>query len=118
MLPKTRTFKDLIVWQKARDVAVLLYRATDKMPKQEMYGLTSQMRRAAVSISSNIAESYNRFHRKEKDQFLSIAFASCAELQSQIEITKMLFPEVTLSSTEALLSEVMSMLNSMLSKKS
>ena len=64
------------------------YKLTDFFPKSELYGLTDQMRRAVISISSNIAESYHRFHRKEKQQFLSIAFSSGAELESQIEIAK------------------------------
>ena len=63
---KTRTFKDLIVWQKAKELAVEIYKLTEGFPKSELYGLTSQMRRAAVSISSNIAEGYHRFHDKEK----------------------------------------------------
>ncbi len=88
----TKSFKDLIVWQKSRDLAVAIYKLTDCFPKYELYGLTSQMRRAAVSISSNIAESYHRFHRKEKQQFLSIFFGSGSELESQIEIAKVLFP--------------------------
>lgn len=58
----TKSFKELIVWQKARDLAVEIYKLTEKFPKSELYGLTSQMRRAAISISSNIAESYHRFH--------------------------------------------------------
>lgn len=118
MQQKTHSFKDLIVWQKARDVAVLVYRATESFPKSELYGLTSQMRRAAISISSNIAESYNRFHRREKDQFLSVAFASGAELESQIEVSKLLFPGKNFSDAEIMLHEVMKMLNAMLMKQS
>lgn len=55
----TQSFKDLIVWQKSRDVAVKIYRTTEKFPQSKTYGLTSQMRRCAISISSNIAESYH-----------------------------------------------------------
>ena len=65
----TKSFRDLIVWQKSRDLAVAIYRLTDKFPKSELYGLTSQMRRAVISISSNVAEGYHRFHPKEKKQF-------------------------------------------------
>ena len=90
---KTTSFKDLIVWQKSRDLAVLVYRLTDKFPKSELYGLTNQMRRATISISSNIAEGYHRYGEKEKRQFTIIAFASGSELESQIEIAKVLFPE-------------------------
>ena len=77
---QSKSFKDLIVWQKARDLAVVIYKLTDDFPRSELYGLTSQMRRAVVSISSNIAESYHRFHEKEKNQLLAVAFGSGSEL--------------------------------------
>lgn len=111
----SQSFKDLIVWQKARDLAVEIYRVTDNFPKSELYGLTSQMRRAVISISSNIAESYHRFHAKEKRQFLMIAFGSGSELESQIEIAKVLFPEKDYTPSEQLLIEVMKMLNKLIS---
>src|SRR3989338_6747687 len=104
---QTKTFKDLIVWQKSKDLAVEIYKLTGEFPKSELYGLTSQMRRAVISISSNIAESYHRFHHKEKQQFLSIAFGSGAELESQIEIAKVLFLSLDYKKTENLLLEVM-----------
>jgi len=106
----------LIVWQKSKDLAVEIYKLTGEFPKSELYGLTSQMRRAVVSISSNIAESYHRFHRKEKQQFLAIAFGSGAELESQIEIAKVLFPNLGYPEAENLLSEVMKILNDFLNK--
>ena len=107
----TKSFKDLIVWQKAKKLAVITYRLTDAFPKSELYGLTNQMRRAAISISSNIAESYHRFHQKEKNQFLAIAFASGSELESQIEVAKELFPRRQYTEAEELLVEVMKILN-------
>ena len=110
----TKSFKDLIVWQKARDTAVEIYRITEKFPKSELYGITSQMRRAVISISSNIAESYHRFHSKEKRQFLAIAFGSGSELESQVEIAKILFPDLDYKHAEELLSEVMKILNNFL----
>lgn len=110
----TKSFKDLIVWQKARDLAVAVYQLTEDFPKAELYGLTSQMRRAVVSISSNIAESYHRFHHKEKQQFLSVAFGSGSELESQLEIAKVLFPKFHYQGTEQILSEVMKILNNFL----
>ena len=113
----TKSFKDLIVWQKARDLAAIIYQLTDQFPKSELYGLTSQMRRAAISISSNIAESYHRFHKKEKQQFLAIAFGSGSELESQIEIAKILFPALNYKQAETLLVEVMKILNSFLKLK-
>lgn len=82
------------MWQKARDLAVVVYKLTDQFPKSELYGLTSQIRRAVISISSNIAESYHRFHEKEKRQFLAVAFGSGSESESQMEIAKILFPNL------------------------
>jgi four helix bundle protein len=111
---KTKTFKDLIVWQKSRDLAVVVYELTSKFPQSELYGLTSQMRRAVISISSNIAESYHRFHKKEKNQFLAIAFGSGSELESQIEIARILFPNLDYSRIESLLLEIMKILNNFL----
>jgi len=107
----TKSFKDLIVWQKSRDLAVVIYKLTDDFPKSELFGLTNQMRRAVISISSNIAESYHRFHGKEKRQFLAIAFGSGSELESQIEIAKILFPKLDYKKSEELLPEVMKILN-------
>lgn len=112
----TQSFKDLLVWQKSRDLAVKIYRITENFPKSELYGLTSQMRRAVISISSNIAESYHRFHHKEKQQFLAIAFGSGSELESQIEIAKILFPLVDFKNTEDDILEIMKILNNFLSK--
>lgn len=112
----TKSFKDLIVWQKSRDLAIEIYHLTGDFPKSELYGLTNQMRRAVISISSNIAESYHRFHQKEKRQFLSIAFGSGSELESQIEVAKVLFPSVSYQRAEDLLTEVMKILNTFLCK--
>ncbi len=112
----TKSFKDLIVWQKSRDLAIVIYKLTDNFPKSELYGLSSQMRRAVISISSNIAESYHRFHHKEKRQFLAVAFGSGSELESQIEIAKVLFPKLNYQEAERLLEEVMKILNNFLNK--
>ncbi len=113
---KTTSFRDLVVWQKSRDLAVLVYKLTEQFPKSELYGLISQMRRAVISISSNIAESYHRFHHKEKQQFLAIAFGSGSELESQIEIAKILFPDIDYKKIEKLLEEIMRILNTFLNK--
>ncbi len=110
----TKSFKDLIVWQKSRDLAVAVYKLTENFPKSEIYGLVNQMRRAAVSISSNIAESYHRFHQKEKRQFLMISFGSGSELESQIEIAKALYPNLDYAKIEELLLETMKILNKFL----
>lgn len=72
------------------------------------------MRRAAISISSNIAESYHRFHQKEKNQFLAIAFGSGSELESQVEVSKVLFPQHDYQKAIQLITEVMKMLNKLL----
>ncbi len=107
--------RDLIVWQKAMIVVMNVYRLTQKFPKEEMYGLSSQMRRAAVSIPSNIAEGRRRGSENEYRQFLNIAFGSGAELETQLEIAEQLgygdgqLLKVTLET----LAEVMRMLNKM-----
>ena len=80
---KTRSFKELIVWQKAYRLVLEVYKITKVFPKSETYGLTQQMRRAAISIPSNIAEGYGRKHKAEYQQFLSIAYASLLELETQ-----------------------------------
>jgi four helix bundle protein len=83
-----KSYKDLIVWQKAYQLTLNIYRLSDSFPKNEIYGLTSQLRRAAVSIVSNIAEGYQRQHGGEYIQFLSIAFGSCAEVETQLLLSK------------------------------
>ena len=113
-MSETKSFKDLIVWQKAKQLAVVVYKLTEDFPKSEQYGLANQMRRAVISISSNIAESYHRFHAKEKQQFLSIAFGSGSELESQIEVCRQLFPKLNYETALSLLQEVMKILNSFL----
>ena len=110
----TKSFKELIVWQKARDLAVATYKLTEFFPRSELYGLSDQMRRAAVSISSNVAESYHCRSDKEKRRFIAIAFNSGAELESQIEIAKVLYPDLDYRNAESLLGEVMKILNKFL----
>lgn len=80
--------KDLIVWQKGVRLCKEVYEATEKFPKSEIYGITSQMRRSAVSIPSNIAEGRSRNTTKDFLHFLSIALGSASELETQIEIAK------------------------------
>ena len=81
-------FRELDVWKKAVELATRIYKLTDDYPKQEMYGLTSQIRRCTVSISSNIAEGAGRRSRNEFRQFLNIAMGSCYELETQLTISK------------------------------
>jgi four helix bundle protein len=78
-----QSYRDLVVWQKAVDLAELSYRLTEQFPPREMYGLSSQMRRAGVSVASNIAEGYGRGSRREYVQFLAIAQGSLKELETQ-----------------------------------
>lgn len=85
---KSSSYKDLIAWQKACKVAVLVYSLTETIPRNERYGIISQMQRAGVSIASNIAEGSKRNSRKEFIQFLSIAQGSAAELETQLCILK------------------------------
>lgn len=80
------SFRDLRVWQAGMSLVEQVYKMTGRFPKSEMYGLSSQMQRAAVSIPSNIAEGYVRESTKEYLQHLSIAQASLAELSTQVEI--------------------------------
>jgi len=86
MTEKITNFQDLRIWQKGIEVVKDIYMLTKKFPKEELYGLTSQIRRSAISIPSNIAEGFRRYHNKEYRQFLYIALGSCAELETQIII--------------------------------
>lgn len=82
-----QSYRDLEVWQKSMDLVEEIYLLTKLLPKIELFGLTSQMRRAAVSIPSNIAEGYGRIHRKEYINHLSIAQGSLQEAETQLQIT-------------------------------
>ncbi len=84
------SYKDLIVWQKSMCLATSIYKLTSKFPKEEMYGLSSQMKRAAVSIASNVAEGSIRGSKKDFAHFLRMASGSVAELQTQTEICRQL----------------------------
>lgn len=85
-----RSFRDLIVWKKSLQLAVNVYRVTGGFPREELYGLTSQIRRCAVSVPSNIAEGQGRLTSGEFKQFLGIARGSNFELQTQLEIARAL----------------------------
>lgn len=111
------SYKDLIVWQRSMELVTEIYKITELFPKSELYGIVSQMRRAAISIPSNIAEGRKRSTRKDFRQFLIIAYASASELETQIEISKRLnFTEIEkYEKVDKLLLEVMKMLNKMIS---
>ena len=87
---KVRTHRDLDVWKKSIDLVTVIYKYTAEYPKSEMYGLTSQIRRCAVSIPSNIAEGSARTTKKDSSRFLSIVLGSLAELETQLIISKKL----------------------------
>jgi four helix bundle protein len=115
---KAKSHKDLFVWQKAIDLAECVYAVTERFPQREMYGLVSQMRRAVVSISSNIAEGRNRGTRKDYAHFLQIAYGSCAELETQLIIAQRLrfCSEPDLETATLQLTEVAKMLHVMIQK--
>ena len=85
-----KSYKDLEVWQKAMDMVTMCYQTTKDFPKNEVYGLSSQLQRAAVSIPANIAEGRERKYSKEFVQHLSIAYSSLAELETHIQIAQRL----------------------------
>lgn len=85
-MKKLNSHKDLKVWQESMTLVVVVYKATEDFPKHEIYGLTSQIRRAAISIPSNIAEGAGRRGNKEFIRFLYIALGSLSEVETQLEI--------------------------------
>jgi four helix bundle protein len=113
-----KSYKDLIVWQRSIELVIEIYQLTKQFPPEEIYGLISQMRRASVSIPSNIAEGSYRGTRKDYVQFLRIAGGSASELQTQLEIAKRLSfnNRLNYNKAEVLLSEVLRMLNTIISK--
>ena len=86
MMSEIKTYRDLLVWQKAMNFVTQIYTITKTFPPEELYGLTSQIRRSAVSVPSNIAEGYGRNSTKDYTRFLQIANGSLYELQTQLEI--------------------------------
>ena len=85
---KIKSLEDLEIWNEGLSLVEKIYAVTQKFPKEEIYGLSSQLRRAAVSIPSNVAEGFRRYHNKEYKQFLYVTLGSCAELETQITIAK------------------------------
>ena len=108
-----RNYKDLVVWQKSMTLVVEVYQLVKKLPKEETYVLSDQMRRSAVSIPSNIAEGYNRNSDKELLQFLHIARGSKAELETQLMLAIRLgyFTQADTEKTTSLCEEVGKLLN-------
>ncbi|MGD0572854.1 MAG: four helix bundle protein [Sedimentisphaerales bacterium] len=90
MAAKIKSFQDLEIWKRSMKLVEEIYNLTRAFPKDEIYGLTSQLRRSAVSIPSNMAEGFARFHNKEYRQFLYVSLGSCAELTTQLVIASRL----------------------------
>ncbi len=111
-----KSFKQLIVWQKAVELTIEVYKLTKEMPKSEIYGLMSQMRRAAVAIPSNIAEGKKRKTRNDYLHFLRIADGSAAELETQIIISKRIYKNIDYQTAEGLLEDVQKMLVTIIKK--
>jgi four helix bundle protein len=100
-------YKDLIVFQKADELAFQIYRLTETFPKHETFGLTSQIRRAALSIPTNIVEGYARKSKKELAQFINVALGCLAETEYLLDFSKTLnYPKTNTSGIEKLLEEV------------
>lgn len=110
-----KSYRDLDVWKKSVELSVAVYELTRQFPREEIYGLTSQMRRSSVSIASNIAEGRYRSSRKDYARFIYIAFGSGAELETQIHIAKQLSETESLdySKVDTLLDDIMRMLNAL-----
>lgn len=111
-----KSYKELIVWQKSMKLVTLIYDLTKTLPEDERFGLTSQMRRCSVSISSNIAEGWGRMSRKNYIQFLRISRGSLFELETQVLITKELNYINDSVIIESLIIEISKMLNSLIKK--
>ncbi len=110
------SYKKLIVWEKAIELVENIYKLTAEFPKDETYGLSSQMKRAAVSIPSNIAEGYKRKGLGEYLHFLSIADGSAAELETQLLIAEKLFTKINFKKALAILEEIQKMLYALIKK--
>lgn len=106
-------FRKLLVWEKSMALAKMIYQLSQSFPSHELYGLTSQMRRAAISIASNIAEGSQRSTDKDFANFLQIARGSLAELETQFLLSKELgyLSDLTVSSVEQTIDELSKMLN-------
>lgn len=115
---KVTSYKDLIVWQKAIELVVLIYSITEEFPKEELYGIISQIRRASISIPSNIAEGNKKTTKKEYRQFLKTAYGSGSEIETLIVISKRLpfGRSLNFSKIDSLLNEIMKILNKIINQ--
>lgn len=113
-----KSYRDLLVWQKAFQLILEIYRLTEYFPKNEMFGLTSQMRRASISVASNIVEGYSRWSDGEFLRFLLISFASASELEMQLMASRELkfLPVENFVTSEHLLRDVLNLLAAFIKK--
>lgn len=116
-MKEVKSYKDLVVWQKSMDLVVQIYTLTEAFPSHERFGLTSQIRRCAVSIPSNIAEGSRRSSSGDYSRFVHMAYGSGAELETQLELAYRLryISKEQLMPLTNLLTEIMKMLNRLLS---
>jgi four helix bundle protein len=117
-MPEIKSFKDLFVWQRSIELTVAIYQLTTVFPSEERFGLVSQIRRASVSVASNIAEGYGRGSTGEYKHFLGVARGSNAEVQTQLTIAAKLGfgDQAKLSRADALSQEIAKMLVSLIQK--
>lgn len=110
--------QELAVWQKAIDLTVCIYKLTRGFPKDELYGLVSQLRRAAVSVASNIAEGRGRLNQREFRQFLGVALGSIFEVKTQLVVARRLElgSEKMIGEASSVAEEVSKMLTSLINK--
>lgn len=111
-----KSYKELTVWKKSVDLSVLVYKITEKFPRSELYGLTSQIRRCCIAIASNIAEGQMRGHKQEYIQFLRIAYSSGGELETQLLIAFRIgyLQQSDYEKLNNLLEEILRMLNALI----
>lgn len=117
-MDKIVSYRDLLIWQKSMDLIVNIYKVSAKFPKEEIYGLTAQIRRASISVPSNIAEGYGRRSTGDYKRFLNMALGSLFEFQTQLEVSKRLnyLGENEFEPLNELSNEIERMTNSLISK--
>ena len=109
-----KSYKEFVVWQKAMELVDEIYIIARQMPPYEQYILVAQILRAAISVPSNIAEGWSRNHKAEFIRFLGIAYASSAEVETQIIIAKKQYPKINYEKANSLLIEIQKMLVSLM----
>ena len=111
-----RDHRKLEVWRKACDLVVMVYELTSHLPSEERFGLASQLRRAAVSVPSNIAEGSSRASRRDFARFLNLAASSCSEIETQLHLVRRiaLLPDARVTPLEASVAEVRRMLSGLI----